>query len=358
MNIVNFLYLATACMLLAEPVKVTDVENQVLAGRRELRSGTLDIVAVTTDREGRPATQKGYLVDFEDDKLRFDYSHSRPQSNTDGDVASYKEILILTPEGLITHVDPETTGENWAVSRIAPEDLQSGSTAQLFDPRLLGINPSVTGMLHSRHLESFVGNPERTSVTVESEEIDGREVSRVEYLRTDGFQARMWIDPDRGYNIIRAEFQARKGAEERLFRIDCELKQYETGGIWFPEVIKYQELHDGKLFSGETVTIRSATFNMDVDDDRFTVATMNLPPGTAIADTADNPNGTQMWNGTELVRVPNRDLKARDIAADSEGKEQGRPWIFRNVLVLSNLVVVILVVGLYFYWRRQKSHSS
>ncbi len=283
MGIIKVLYVAAACSLLAEPVMVMEVEEQAVASRRAIQSGRLDILAVSTDSEGRPVLKHEYWVEFEDDNLRFDYHVSQKPDDPEGR-SGFKTKNILTADLLISHNDPDHLGMNTAVTKASRKGLPGGHPPLLFDPRLLGLSPARTVVLHGLHFEIFAANPDRTNVTVELEEIDGRNMSRVEYVRADGAKARMWIDADRGSNIVRAEFESTFRSEKWLSRSDCELKQYDVDGVWFPEVVTFQEFHDGVLQGGETTTVRAATFNIDINDDRFTMSTMNIPRGTPIND--------------------------------------------------------------------------
>lgn len=346
-----FLYFAVSCNLITQAAEVSEVEQLALANRKAIRSGQVDILAIVTNRDGDPVRKNEYWIEFENDKLRFDEFVSQKLDDASG-LSGFKMQNIRTAEGHLFHRDAEHAGINTAVTKVSPEDMkEADSGSSLFDPRLLGFVTARCVNLYAFNFESFVGNPQRVDVSVVPEEFDGRNVLRVEYSRSDGAKSSIWIDPDRGHCVVRGETTSTFESDVFLERFDCELKQYGSDGIWFPETIRFEQFFNGVLSQGEIATVRAAKFNFDVNDDRFTLATMNIPPGTPIADSAQNPNGTQMWNGTKLVRMENPDLLASSLK-DPPSQNTTSFWV---VLLSSNL---LFIVGLFLYWRYRKNLTT
>jgi hypothetical protein len=79
--------------------------------------------------------------------------------------------------------------------------------------------------------------------------------------------------------------------------IDNELGYNESGRIWFPKKVVYRRIAGGKLIEEEVDTISLAEFNNPIEDQKFTLAGMNISEGRLV----DNEGKLMWWTGTNLT---------------------------------------------------------
>jgi hypothetical protein len=116
--------------------------------------------------------------------------------------------------------------------------------------------------------------------------------------------------------------------------IESEMKQYDVGGVWFPEVVTYQRSVGGKIEREQVLTVDSAEFNVEADKKLFTLAGMNIPPATLVMGALDENGISQEWDGEKLVAV--------STGATYEELSGKTAW-FRVSLVMAALAFICLI---------------
>ena len=156
-----------------------------------------------------------------------------------------------------------------------------------------------------------------------------------------------WIAPDQHYSVIRAE---REGVHPKGSRIgdsiQCKLKQYEAGGVWFPETVVYQRRVDGELRMEEVTTVKEAEFNIDLNPNVFTLAGMDVPAGTSVLETPSHSDGTRMWDGSKLVPKGGGPLEPPEPPSSAR-------WLAISVSLAVAAAVLFVV-----YWRRRGAEAQ
>ncbi|MBY0514780.1 MAG: hypothetical protein K2P78_12805 [Gemmataceae bacterium] len=91
-------------------------------------------------------------------------------------------------------------------------------------------------------------------------------------------EARMWVDPVRGYGVVRYDSYLRDGS--LYYRID--IRPGQRTGQWLPETWKVQLFRDkGKLDRSSDVTLRECELNPELPDEVFRI---DFPVGTIVVD--------------------------------------------------------------------------
>jgi hypothetical protein len=176
--------------------------------------------------------------------------------------------------------------------RLDPSGLGFGHSGGLRPPRLPGklVDPGVR--YTSAEPTTVAGKP---AVLV-----------RGTYVRS-GSEHRCWVDPDRGYNVVRFELAsppAKPGGPERLgVVIETELSQDMPSGIWFPKSYWGRHFYPDGSVNETRVAVEVAAFNRPPDPAAFTLAGLGLSRGTVVKDEGANDGG-QFWTGQELSNRP------------------------------------------------------
>lgn len=342
----------------AQEPEALALEQKVLEHRRSLRNGRLKIVVVRTVHGEELDRESSLQVAFDGTKLRVDHLLTRKDSGHELQV--HESRSVRTDEVLIHSIeDPNPSGVHSAVKirhrdGTEPADplRQVGLTPAhpaFFDPRIIGLDVSPTGGLHGKQLEIFVGRPDRTSSSASQETLDGRKMWRVEYVRISGGTSRMWIDPDRAHNLVKAEAEYQRRGSTYLDSIECQLAQFDEGGVWFPQEVVYRRQRDGELLMEEKATVKQAVFNQGVEAQSFELAGMDIPPDTAL-DESPPQRPSRIWDGKSIT-VPSSPPGPVLTPARSS------PW--RAYLIAANLAfLAILFLALYIRSRGKAPRSG
>ena len=173
-----------ACILLSlvlgqtEPSKsptAKELVEKVIESRAAIKSGKGELIE--TQRK------KQFKFAFEGKKLRFDTPQCR---NINDGKRLFYFLDDPPPPGILTI-------------------REAANPAGLFpvaDVRGLGIMPTLLGHLYSFKPEEIVKWDELVTSTVQREKLDDRDCWFVEILHKSGKLTRLWIDPERGDNVV------------------------------------------------------------------------------------------------------------------------------------------------------------
>jgi hypothetical protein len=286
---------------LLQAVAVDDAETKVLDARQKIKSGHVQIESVDyswSKEKGAFLPERVYDDDisFQGDKLRkmnlarygLDKKQNPPFSKADGlraDGRIYSRLYDLN--------DPSAKIAVPFASIETPKHWDSFQR-HVVDPRLFGLKPVPFGILYSCSYDEFVAQPNRTSTTVENTFLGKEPVRLVTYVEGKATR-RMWISIDKGYHLLKSEIDLPGLIHVTL---NCEIEQFDK--VWFPRRVTYEELNSkGEIFDRNVATVLEAEFNIELPQDRFTLAGMAPVKGTSIFNTADL-HTIGRWDGQKI----------------------------------------------------------
>lgn len=146
-------------------------------------------------------------------------------------------------------------------------------------------------------------------------------------LVVDDASIKRWIDPTRGWNLVRIEYQ--RGEEHRVAHI--ELRKFDD--IWFPSVVRV--LSGPKLDAvRETIQVVSAEFNRPDHPSDFTPADIGIDDGASV-ELWDNQNSVierGVVQGDRFVSWTSLEDRVRARTDAQNGAEVLDPSRVREVL--------------------------
>ncbi|MFH1417699.1 MAG: hypothetical protein ABII12_05360 [Planctomycetota bacterium] len=275
-------------------------------------------------------------------------------------VVTDDEFLAYTPESPATaaggrytarRVLVDNADDRQPVPQVDTADEDRLERLAVFDPRLIGMVPCDYGVLGYNHLESFVGRPDRKNCAVSKEAIDTRNVWKIEYDIEGGARARMWISPDEGYSLVRAELEAPDGDAIIKDSITCQVEHHQEADVWFPKVVLWKRHYKGEIVDEQELTVERASFNQSIDPTVFTFKGLQVPPGTVLNELPRPPGRTRVWDGLKVVPdVP--DIHTGDSFLPGSSSRQR--WI---LISLNCGALAIILLWLYFSKRAKSKHD-
>src|SRR5262249_15974239 len=106
---------------------------------------------------------------------------------------------------------------------------------RVLHPQPLGMDLNGANQLHTVQRNSLIIAPSaRRSPKLAKETRDGVEAWRLDYqTKIDGAAVSVWLVPSQGFGLVGAEHRDAK--KSVVTTVDCRLKQYPSGGVWYPE---------------------------------------------------------------------------------------------------------------------------
>lgn len=201
----------------------------------------------------------------------------------------YPHFYMIDEKAVWSHRD-------WTmhVNRWEPDGQEGPWDNRIKDVRALGAYVTSNSLEHKTGLASIWG---RDDDPVESwDELQHGDLHIVTGHTRGGARITWHVNAERGWNAERIEYDTGYGLWEAVSTLQ------EYGGAWFPAETRYYQ--DGKL--QEAVVVRSASFNVPDDPQRFSLADIAVEPGTHIvAQNRPNISGpdSATWNGEQIVKL-------------------------------------------------------
>jgi hypothetical protein len=308
---------------------VDELEKATLAYRQAFTREGRILLRVLDSPSKPPKIEFEYRIAFADEKLRFDWrarAHGKKQWGLpDKKIFAHDSYVFASPGCAIVKA-PATDYEN-------PREH-----FHAFHPRGLGMTTSGMKLLHKiGGLESLINRADMEVISVERDQIGDYETWKIVKRQGNGRVLSLWVAPECGHSIVRAESVTELSNGRAMAAIDCKLKQYPPDDVWFPSVVEQRNTFDDRVVNGQTITVLEAYFGPLEDNTPFTLAGLELEPGKEIMDRVTQP-GTQLgmvWDGTEAVPIDGRPPQP---AAPPVELEAGRRWL----LVVSAIVLGVL----------------
>jgi hypothetical protein len=333
----------------ADVPSVESVVSKISSQRLGLRSGTIHIVGKKYYRS-QEAKKIGYTYDtsFDGSSLRGDFRNSKGQKEIRCFSKSDKRSIVYVHtedlEGDTLRILDDMTG---------PESRDTVQTAQnqAFDPRLIGTWPASIPDLVYRDLDRDLAwlDPKRgdhKSVKVEKTRFNDHDCLSLTYISFNDHVCKYWVDPEKGYNIVRVEYKFTDKPESSDVRsriVESSLERLGSSDLWFPaQVHLVQKTVDDEFY--EDATIKVVSYNQPLGRDLFSLSTMSIPPGTVAGVSSGSYSGPMTWDGKSL-KPPS--LKVEDEAsAAPPGSPKWKFFFMVNAFAFGILAATVLILGI------------
>lgn len=220
------------------------------------------------------------------------------------------------------------------------------------DPRLLGLQTTMSGNLCHFGFESLVGRRDRENATVTPAMWEGRPCSLIAFdllARTGRVGVKFWVVPEWGPSIARIETTEGRLADS----VSMTYEQDADSGIWYPKDCTYERKKDGVLSDREIVNVDLISLNQEIDPDVFRLRGLGVPVGTPVSGLPEMRSGNSyVWTGSEIEEVKEESPGALDrLPPAKEG-------VGRLLKVNAILFGLIAAFCLWRYLRRVREQGS
>ena len=124
------------------------------------------------------------------------------------------------------------------------------------------------------------------------------------------------------------------------------MKQYPSGGIWYPSKLIRLVREDDQVRNHQEIIVEEARFGSEINDSDFTLSSLDLKPGREVVDSRSGKPWEKVWDGKELVNPSG--------VPTAPANPDRRRWLFWILAVGLALMAI-------FYFRRvirQRSSPS
>jgi hypothetical protein len=226
-------------------------------------------------------------------------------------------------------------GTRYALEFYTPDESREKEQYEsYFDVRTLGMKTSGISLLSS--LTEIIST---THPNVRREMIDdiytGIPCKKIIYSSVYAASS-AHIAPSKGYSVLRIEIRSPDG--EFYEYTDLKVKEYKNSEIWYPYYSKSERYINEERTISEELDIEVISINESIDDKYFSLASLNVPVGTMVAD-PEQGSGNYVWDGQEVI--------SENWYRYGSGISPRSPKSRYFMLLAINL----LIIGLYFLWK-------
>lgn len=276
-----------------------------------------------------------------------------PNTKIDARMTGDKEIadklrrdgaLVDEVERSVVIVTPDKAYRYWD-GRITLHDAADMWRREGFDFRTIGLavhQPDDSGPVDMIRLLS----PEDQNWVINEPQPDSPkgiiEMSRAK----ENLLEKLWVSADKGLSVIRREVEW----SENVAVLDAELANWD--GVWFPAVVRRsRQSKDDTDYVG-VMMIENCQFNLDVDDDEFSVAALGAPPRTRVVDYRTKAD-IGYWDGERIVENSHVQHATERIDARPISDEVGGGDRWTSLLWIASGAGLIAALAISLYRRRQ-----
>jgi RNA polymerase sigma factor (sigma-70 family) len=287
------------------PPDPVDLLKKVAQARQKIRSGEMefDLPRSGTNHMRIKAVFDGERRRFESWEREYSYVMTGPDPSQSTD-AKMKELGLdqeaAVQAGLLTgfeshHVtayDGSALLDYWGANgQTDIKDPAKGSPSFVFDPRILGLTPALAPR---STIESCLAYGDAKSVKLLGREtVDGIAAWHVRVLDKWNMNCDFWIDAGHPSHVVKSQYNG-----------DTMSSKFDPAQPKDPIPIDVLYVRDAKTYQFELHFLRlNARYNVRVDPASWTLAGLNMPTGTAVADDR-SMRRIGYWNGTGLSENP------------------------------------------------------
>jgi len=323
-------------MLQAQTPEADSLNKKALDARRRITRGEWRVVTRGEEQKEPYFFQATIYMDGK--KIRWDYLYPYEESHAERG-KQWRRTSCFADTLLLSYLDRKEP--NGATFVATVEDLNRVSNPlahQHPDPRMIGMTPNAFETSHHFQLESYVGGPSEGTPKVSRDQIDDQLAWRVEYMHVNDCKVRYWIVPDKGYNVVKMEAEFEGDGIRFCDRSQSDFALDAKSGLWFPQRYRFRRTENGTPTSFEDVEITTVSLNKPIAPRLFTLATMNVPPGTVVQRIPADPRGSVFWDGKDIVPM-------KETRPVGSGRSIASRW------VLAGVSLVFAAVGCFAAWR-------
>jgi len=282
--------------------EASEIESRILSARQKLERGELliDVTETLLKATGRlPNAPVTFHVWFDGDRFRHDYYHTSLKGNP------VREIRCRTKDKFAIAAFENNASEAQAltITDIAPND-RANPRNNVVDPRGLGMaGCPATGLL-DRRMNELIGKNDRKDVLVTSQYWKGVESFVVQCTLSSGCRLTIQTVPSWDYNVVRIAGEIELQGKRLTQTLESDISFVKSSGVWFPSKCVSERREGDVLVERVVDKITVKSLNQRIDPVAFTLAGMNLKPGTPIS---TPPNlSDKYWDGQQIVERPLR----------------------------------------------------
>jgi hypothetical protein len=236
----------------------------------------------------------------------------------------------------------DKNGARCALEFYTPDDSREKEQYEsYFDVRILGM--STSGMYLQCPLTELIATPYPNVKREILDDIYCEVPCKKIIYSSDYGKAFVQIAPSKGYSALRIEIRSPNG--EYYEYTDLKVQEYKKTGIWYPFYSKLERYENNELTLSEEMDIEVISINEPIDDKYFSVASLNVPPGTMVAD-PELGSGNYVWDGKEVVSENFYRYGSGIVPPSSRSR------------YLMLLAINLLIIGLYCLWKYYKTKNK
>lgn len=316
---------------------IASTEKAIINSRNAIRSGIVSVTiaseGITADRASPRGTIKRYTLYFDGKKERADKSAEVPNDTV------YKAQAVFTPDSMV-RIGPD---DSMPVQMFGAK-TRPASTLEVPDARKLGMVVWCIDSINQFGYEEYFLLPGRTDIKTSAFVGEFGKANKVSFKA--GKTSYEYVLAEECGNLPQSVTMVSESEGKRyLISINCQLKKYEHGGVWYPKSVVYLCKTNDTVMIKESTTVERAEFNQPIDDKVFTLAGMQLPAGR----TVDRDSSLMTWTGTTLVPQ----TVSFGTAGNYDTTVRPRRW-----LLLVNAVVLVLIACAILFVRFRRSRLS
>lgn len=330
---------------------VAEIEQAILKRRRSIQRGIVSFETKISRSNSDLDVDRFTTIWFNYDKNKIRSDVVNHWKNRDEPI--FRHIQCYNCERPNYYVDYEIRPlKNGSVAMtLAPiSDESKKQLDQIIDPRMLGLVALPSGMLRHHHFETVLNSTNRDKPKLRRDRWKGLDCWVISFHNQRGTYFEYWVVPSHGYNVTRNIVKSRPASKvTRITTVETEAAPVGSSGLWFPRTCTCETVRNGKLIEKEVLRITKISLNEPIDNKVFTLAGMDIAPGTTIA--GKQPNGQPhawTWTGTSIVDHVNPTFLPEQPPPSRRG------WLIATAVACA----IVAMAALVFYFRRGRLKPS
>jgi hypothetical protein len=331
-------------------------EEAVLSARNLITHGRLKIHYEWIDN---PDAAQNVAVWFDYRKARrqrWDYE-TAPSRNIHAD---YGEMVLADPRA--RHVErlvvdgrqhlwwtPDVFDKPARIAVMIQDEDQAPQRKTIFDPLVIGLNDASFLQYWACNPKEFLTAPDRTQGRAFMTQLDGKDVICSEYVSPKEVKTQLWISPTEGNSLVRARTEQDYEGEPFVTELTVDVQPNSDKSLWFPRALKVDRRHGSREMLCEQMVLTEVVLNEEFDTRVFSLAGMDIPPGTSVLGEPEKEGKARIWDGQNVV-----DSLAPEDAPPSSPIRPDRS----STLLLVGVNVAAAAVLLLILWARRRSATT
>lgn len=334
--------------IVAQDPTVDELEQMVLRERRGITACDIHLKATTHKGDGSPRIR--------DYAFTLDPTGQLIYRQTAGVETEFTATVALTADGHIDFDNQQSPRGTYRAATIHEKPLAPDAfktMALVVDPRLIGMVPYPFETLRNFHLESHIGNNDRTTPVVERTEWNSRPAWRISFNYLPSKSNRPYeiiVDPEyRSVVSMRSAWTDKGAAWERTLT-SSDFHQYGPDQTWFPSKCTHKETRDGVVQEEQSLEIDVRSVNDPLDPQVFAFANLGIPDGAPVYKEGDTTERFR-WTDGQLVAEEMKLLQGT-VTAPELSPRQPRSWLWVSI---AGACALVAIIAAFLYFRRSKA---